>query len=228
MRRVPHPVTPCVEKVDTDYSIRVLLADDHALVRAGIRRVLEESGNMFVVGEAANGTDAVRLASCLKPNVVILDISMPGMDGADTVAQFHSVIPRINILIVTMHPEEHFALRMMKAGCQGYITKDVSPQELRDAVRVVASGQQYLSPRGKDVLTSQIVSANAIPGAACLSDREVQVLCLLAQGLKLKEVAEHLDLSVRTIETYALRLRQKLGLRNKVEISRFAYQNRLI
>jgi len=208
--------------------VRVLVADDHALVRAGMRRVLEESGDMLVVGEAGNGYDAIQLAAGLKPDVVILDISMPEMDGMETIGQLLATAPQVKVLVVTMHPEEHFALRMMKAGCQGYITKDASPQELREAVRAVAAGRQYLSARGKDVLASQIVSTNAMPGTACLSDREVQVLCLVAQGLKLKEVAQQLGLSVRTAETYELRLRQKLGLRNKVDISRFAHQNKLI
>jgi len=209
-------------------SIRVLLADDHSLVRAGIRRVLEEAGDMLVVGEAGNGDEAIRLTLRLKPDVVVLDISMPKMDGMETVERLLTLAPRVKILVLTMHPEEHFAVRMMKAGCGGYVTKDVLPHELRDAVRTVASGRQYLSARGKDVVATQTVSTNVGPGAAALSDRELQVLCLVARGFKLREVADQLNLSVRTVETYELRLRQKLGLQNKVDISRFAYQNKLI
>ena len=208
--------------------IRVLLADDHSLVRAGIRRVLEEAGDMLVVGEAGNGDDAIQLTSCLQPDVVMLDISMPKMDGMETIGRLLALVPQVKILVVTMHPEEHFALRTMKAGCHGYLTKDVLPHELREAVRTVASGRHYLSARGKDIVASQIVSTNVAPGTASLSDRELQVLCLVARGLKLKEVAAQLDLSVRTVETYELRLKQKLGLRNKVDISRFAHQNKLI
>lgn len=211
-----------------DTCITVLLADDHGLVRAGIRRVLEEAGDMLVVGEASNGNDAIQLASRLQPDVVILDISMPRMDGIETIERLVAIVPKAKILVVTMHPEEHFALRMMKGGCQGYVTKDVLPHELREAVRTVASGRQYLSARGKDILDSQAVSAKAVPETASLSDRELQVLCLVARGFRLREVADQLSLSVRTVETYELRLRQKLGLRNKADISRFAHQNRLI
>lgn len=209
-------------------SITVLLADDHGLVRAGIRRVLEEAGDMLVVGEASNGDDAIQLASRLQPNVVILDISMPKMDGIETIERLVAIVPQVKILVVTMHPEEHFAFRMMKGGCQGYVTKDVLPHELIEAVRTVASGRQYLSAKAKGIIDSQTVSNNAVPETASLSDREIQVLCLVARGFKLREVADQLNLSVRTVETYELRLRQKLGLRNKVDISRFAYQNKLI
>ena len=193
-----------------------------------MRRVLEEFGDMHVVGEAGNGNEAVELAARLEPDVLVLDISMPKMDGMEAIDRLFALVPRIKILVVTMHPEEHFALRAMKAGCRGYVTKDVLPHDLREAVRTVAAGGQYLSARGKDVIASQVVSTNAAPGTGSLSDRELQVLCLVAQGFKLKEVAAQLDLSVRTVETYDLRLRQKLGLRNRVDISRFAHQNKLI
>lgn len=211
-----------------DDCITVLLADDHGLVRAGIRRVLEESGDMLVVGEAANGDDAIQLTSRLQPDVVVLDVSMPKMDGIETVEHLAAIIPLVKILVLTMHPEEHFALRMLKGGCQGYVTKDVLPHELIEAVRTVAAGRQYLSARCKDILDSHAMSTSAVPETASLSDRELQVLCLVARGYKLREVADQLNLSVRTVETYELRLKQKLGLRNKVDISRFAHQNKLI
>ncbi len=209
--------------------ISVVLADDHALVRAGLKRVLEESGEMQVVGEACNGEEAVRVYDIERPDVLIMDISMPGMDGLDSMDMILFKHKDAHILILTMHPEEHFALRVLKAGCIGYITKDASTQQLRDAVRAVARGQRFLSDRGRDTVTSQLLAHRKRGGQTdALSDRELQVLCLSARGLKLKEIASQLNLSVRTIETYEARVRQKLNLRNRAEVSRFAYQNKLI
>ncbi len=208
--------------------ISVVLADDHALVRAGLKRVLEESGDMEVVGEANNGAEAVQAYEIERPDVLIMDISMPGMDGLEAVDMILAKDEDARILVLTMHPEEHFALRALKAGCIGYITKDASTQQLREAVRAVSKGQRFLSESGKDMVTSQLLARRGTGATDALSDRELQVLCLLARGLKLKEIAGQLDLSVRTIETYEARVRQKLNLRNKADISRFAYQNKLI
>jgi len=209
--------------------ITVLIADDHALVRAGLKRVLEESGDMEVVGEAANGQEAFAAYDTVHPDVVIMDISMPGMDGLESVDMILSRYRDAHILILTMHPEEHFALRALKAGCIGYLTKDASTQQLRDAVRTVAGGRRFLSNSGKDTVASQLLTHRGSGNKTdVLSDRELQILCMVARGLKLKEIANQLNLSIRTVETYESRVRQKLNLRNKADISRFAYQNKLV
>jgi len=209
--------------------ITVLIADDHELVRAGLKRVLEESGDMRVVGEASDGPEALDVYQDLRPDVVIMDISMPGMDGLETVDRLLASHRDARILVLTMHSEEHYALRALKAGCMGYLTKEGSTQQLREAVRAVSRGQRFLSSSGKDVVTSQLLTRRRTGDTTnVLSDRELQVLCMLARGLKLKEIAGQLNLSVRTVETYESRVRTKLNLRNKAEISRFAYQNKLI
>lgn len=209
--------------------ITVLIADDHELVRAGLKRVLEESGEMRVVGEAADGKAAIEAYRDAHPDVVIMDLTMPGMDGLEAVERMLAAHRDARILVLTMHSEEHYALRALKAGCIGFLTKEGSTQQLREAVRAVSRGQRFLSSSGKDVVTSQLLMRRgAGDSTSVLSDRELQVLCALARGLKMKEIASQLNLSVRTVETYESRVRTKLNLRNKAEISRFAYQNKLI
>ncbi len=209
--------------------ITVLIADDHELVRAGLKRVLEESGEMRVVGEASDGMQALEVYRAVQPDVVIMDITMPGMDGLEAVGRILAAHREARILALTMHSEEHYALRALKAGCIGYLTKEGSTQQLRDAVRAVSMGQRFLSGSGKDVVTSQLLTRRGAGDSTnLLSDRELQVLCMLAQGLKVREIAGQLNLSVRTVETYESRVRTKLNLRNRADISRFAYQNKLI
>jgi DNA-binding NarL/FixJ family response regulator len=209
--------------------IRVLLADDHSLVRAGLKRVLEEAGDMTVVGEAGDGQEAIQQFIRQRPDIVLMDISMSGMDGLEAIKQLIYLDPEARILVLTMYPEEQYAIRALKAGCLGYITKFTSTQLLRDAVRTVAKGHQFLTDEGKNTITLQVLSNRAqSTSVESLSDRELQVVKLLAQGLKLKEVAGELSLSVRTIETYRLRALRKLHLRNDADISRFAFQNRLL
>jgi len=209
--------------------IKVLLVDDHGLVRAGLKRVLEEEADMHVIGEACSGQEAVQEFNTKCPDVVVMDISMPDMDGLEAAKKLLSLHHDARILVLTMHPEEHYAVRTLKAGCLGYVTKGVSTRQLRDAVRAVAGGRRYLSDEAKDTVMVQLLAdrPNSTP-IDRLSDRELEIICLLARGLKLKEVAIELGLSVRTVETYQMRARRKLGLRNKAQITRFAYENKLI
>ncbi len=209
--------------------IRVLLVDDHAMVRAGLRHVLEEAPDVRVVAEAANGLEAMRAFERERPDLVILDISMPVMDGMDATKQLISFYPDVRILMLTMYPEEQYGVRLLRAGALGYVTKDNSVPELHDAVRTVASGQQYLSHQAKDTIILQLLTSKSnLAPVESLSDRELQVLCLLAHGKKLREVATDLNLSVNTIETYRSRILLKLHLQNNTDIVRFAIANRLI
>jgi len=209
--------------------IQVLLTDDHDLVRTGLRRVLEEARDIQVIAEACNGQEAIQNYRIFNPDVVVMDISMPGMDGLEAVKRIIFAYPDACILVLTMYPEEQYAVRTLKAGCLGYLTKGTSTKQLHDAVRAVACGQRFLSEEGKNAVTLQLLAnkSNTAPVDA-LSDRELQVLCLVARGLKMKDVAMELGLSVRTVETYRHRLLQKLCLRNNADISRFAFQNQFI
>ena len=209
--------------------IRVLLADDHSLVRAGIKRVIEEAPDIRVVAEAASGWEAISRFADASPDVLVMDISMPKMDGFEASKQLLSAYPGARILLLTRFREEFYAVRSMKAGCLGYLTKGSSTRELHDAIRAVAQGRRFLSEEGKDTVNLQLLSSRPGLGALeSLSDREFQVFSLLARGQALKEVAASLGLSAKTIETYRSRVLQKLCLRNDVEICRYAFHHGLL
>lgn len=209
--------------------INVLLVDDHALVRAGIKRVLEECDGIKVVAEASDGNQALKEYENVQSDVVIMDISMPVMDGLDATKMLIGKHPEAHILVLTMYPEQHYATRILKTGALGYVTKGTSTKELHDAVNTVAMGKRFLSEAGKDTVISQFLGTEAnLSSVELLSDRELQVLCLLARGNKMKEIADDLGLSSRTIETYRSRIMAKLHLRGNADIVSFALQNGLI
>lgn len=209
--------------------IRVLLADDHQLVREGLKSILEQAPDISVVAEASNGLAAIQEYQRTHPDVAVLDISMPGMDGLHAVREISSVDPNARILILTVYPEHQYAVRALKAGALGYITKGTSSRELHDAVRIVAQGKQFLSNEARDNVIMQLLAKRAqVDPLQSLSDRELQVLCLITRGQKPREIADDLRLSAKTIESYKSRAMQKLDLQNDAEIYRFVYDNRLI
>jgi len=209
--------------------IRVLLADDHSIVRAGLRRIVEESGDMEVVAEAEEGKDAIRKTHKNKPDVAVIDISMPGLDGLEVCSQLHSYYPELPILILTMHEEEQFVVRAIESGAMGYISKRSAPEQLVNAIRKVHSGKRYLTSEAAESLALRV--AKGIDGKSpldTLSMRELQVLRQLAMGQTNREIADSYHISVKTVDTYRHRLLKKLNLRNNAELSRFAIQNQLI
>ncbi len=209
--------------------IKVLLADDHSLVRTGIKVILERSPDIQVVGEASDGNQTLEQYRAIHPDVVVLDISMPNMDGVETTKALLEIDPQARILMLTMYPERQYAVRALKAGALGYITKGTSTAELHNAVRSVAARKRFLSQEGIDAVTTRLLSGG--PGANLienLSDRELQVLCMIARGRRIVEIAEDLGLGAKTVETYRGRLLRKLGLRNNADICRFAYDNALV
>ena len=209
--------------------IKVLIADDHAIVRGGIRRMLEDQEDIQIVGEAADGQGAIQRVLETAPDVILLDISMPGMDGLDATKQLKAIDPNVRILILTMHAEEQYAPRLMRAGAMGYVTKNAAPEELTKAIQVIHSGRRFISPTLAENLAWRYLGDKAdLTPVECLSDRELQVLCLLAKGNTNQEIAEFLYLSVKTIDTYRARVLEKLNLRNNAEMALFAAQNGLI
>ncbi len=209
--------------------INVLLADDHSLVRTGIKVILERSPDIRVVGEASDGKETLDQYRAIHPDVGGLDISMPNMDGVETTKSLLDIDPRAQVLILTMFPERQYAVRALKAGALGYITKGTSTAELHNAVRSVAARKRFLSEEGIDAVTTRLLAGG--PGASLienLSDRELQVLCMIARGRRIVEIAEELGLGAKTVETYRGRLLRKLGLRNNADICRFAYDNALV
>lgn len=208
--------------------IRVLIADDHDIVRGGIRRILEDQEDIQIVGEASDGQKAIQKVRETAPDVVLLDISMPGMDGLDVTKQLKAIDPEVRILILTMHAEEQYAPRLMRAGAMGYVTKHAAPEDLVKAIQVVHSGRQFISPTLAENLAWRYLRDRADRPVECLSDRELQVLCLLAKGYTNQEIAEYLHLSVKTINTYRGRVLEKLNLRNNAELTLFAVRNGLV
>ena len=210
--------------------IKVLLADDHSIVRAGLRRIVEESGDMSVIAEAADGKEALRLVREQQPDVAVIDISMPGLDGLEVISQLHSLAPDLPTLVLTMHEEEQYVVRAIEAGAMGYITKQSAPEKLVQAIRKIIDGHRFLSEAAAEALAVRLV--RGAKGAAspidALSLRELQVLRRLALGHTNREIAEAYNISTKTVDTYRFRLLKKLNLRNNADLSRFAIQNGLI
>ncbi len=209
--------------------IRVLLADDHSIVRGGLSRIVEESGDIEVIAEAADGREAIQKVHRIQPDVAVVDISMPGLDGLEVISQLRHDYPKLPILILTMHEEEQYVVRAIAAGANGYITKRSAPEQLVKAIRKVYAGGRYLSDSAAESLAQHMASGTRSRTALdSLSNREIQVLRHLALGHTVKEIADAYHLSTNTVHTYRLRLLKKLNLRNNAELSLFAIQNRLV
>ncbi len=209
--------------------IKVLLADDHSIVRAGLRRIVEESGDMVVVAEADDGRQAIRKAKETPPDVAVVDISMPGLDGLEVTAQLLAHFPKLPVLILTMHEEEQYIIRAVEAGAMGYITKRSAPEQLVTAIRRVHSGSRFITKEAAESLALRVArGTNTFSPLDSLSRRELQVLRRLAMGHTNREIAAAYGISIKTVDTYRFRLLKKLNLRNNAELSRFALQNKLI
>lgn len=210
-------------------SIRILLADDHSIVLDGLKRILEDCDDLVVVAEASNGEQALRMAMEKRPDVAVVDISMPGMDGLEVVARLKDQADEIPVIILTMYEEEQYMFRAMEAGAKGYITKRSAPDQLVHAVHRVAAGKRYIPQEMAEAMAGRLSQGNDSRSQLdSLSTRELQVLRGLALGSTNKEIASTYDLSVKTVDTYRLRLLRKLNLRNNVDLSRFAMQHKLL
>jgi two-component system, NarL family, invasion response regulator UvrY len=208
--------------------IRVLVVDDHAVVREGLCRLLGSESGIEVVGQTGSGREAVELCKQLKPDLIVLDYSLPDMDGLETTSQIVPLKTGARILILTMYANEEYAIRLIRAGAAGFVVKGASPEELLTAVRKVARGGTYVSPAILDKMVGRMGKSEPETPESNLSDREIQVLLRLARGATTREVAEELHLSVSTVETYRSRILEKLNLRNNSDLTRFAIRRRLI
>jgi two-component system invasion response regulator UvrY len=209
--------------------IKVIIADDHRIVREGLKRILDETYDIKVIGEASTGIEAIQKIEANPPDVLILDISMPDMDGLDATKQIHETFPKLSILILTVHLPKQYALRLFRAGAKGYLVKDVASEELVKALRKVNAGKLYLSPEVSEELALQKIKSDTdFSPVECLSDRELQILCHIASGKTTKAIAASLNLSSKTIDTYRTRLFEKLNLRNNSELIRFALDHKLV
>ena len=199
--------------------IGLLLADDHAILRRGVRMLLETQRDMRIVAEASNGADAVRLAIEKKPDVALVDLSMPGMSGLEVIEKIRNAVPSVRVLVLTMHDDPAYARMTIAAGAVGHVVKDADPSELVTAIRAVHRGRTIVALTGGAPGAPRSAGGEPEPAA---SRREWQVLQLLARGHTNREGAELLGLSVKTVETYRTRLRDKLGLRRRSDLVRFA------
>lgn len=208
--------------------IKVLIADDHAIVRQGLKQILAETLDMTVAGEADNGTDALRKIREGEWDVVLLDVNMPGKNGIDTLKQIREECPRLPVLMLSMYPEDQYAVRLIKAGAAGYMTKETAPELLVDAIRRVASGKKYLSPAVAELLADELDSGTQGQPHELLSDREYQVLLAIASGKTVSEIAEIMVLSAKTISTYRTRILEKMRMKTSAELTHYAIKNGLV
>ncbi len=209
-------------------TIKVLIADDHAIVREGLRQILGQTRDMVFAGAAENGNDAIKLARGADADVLLLDISMPDKNGIEVLKQIRKDAPKLAVLMLSMHPEDQYAIRSLKAGAAGYLNKQSSPAELVDAIRQVASGRKYISAALAQELANQIGDERNLPPHETLSDREYQTLIMIASGKTVGDIAHELSLSVKTISMYRTRLLQKMKLRHNAELTHYAIRNRLV
>ena len=207
---------------------RALIVDDHTITRAGLRRILSEPPQPIIVGEAANGAEAVELVMSQQWDIVMLDISLPDRSGLEVLKVIKKARPALPVLVLSMYPVDQYALRVLRAGGAGYLTKESAPDQLLEAVRRVISGMRYITPEVAECI-AQDWNRNPVQSAhETLSDREFEVMRLIASGKSVGDIAKDLSLSVKTVSTYRTRVLQKLDLRHNAELTHYAVINNLI
>jgi DNA-binding NarL/FixJ family response regulator len=207
---------------------KIIIADDHPIVRAGMKQIISEASDLLVADEADDGRKLLSKIREEHFDVVILDITMPRMDGLDVLKQLKIEKPKLPVIVLSVHPEDQYALRVLKAGASGYVTKASAPDELINAIRKVRRGGKYISATIAEKLAFQLdADFEEMPHEA-LSDREYQVLCLLASGKTVTEIAAELTLSVKTVSTYRARIIEKMDMKNNAELIHYAVQNKLV
>jgi two-component system, NarL family, invasion response regulator UvrY len=210
--------------------MHVLIVDDHAIVRRGLRQILEEADDLRpTFAEAGSCQEAMTSLAATPCDLVLLDISLPGRNGLDLLKQLHSQLPKIPVLIISMHPEEQYAIRALRLGAAGYLTKESAPEELLLAVRKVLAGGKYVSSHLSELIANEIGGTTTDhPLHESLSNRELQVACMMATGKTVTDIGRELNLSEKTISTYRSRLLAKLGVRNTAEIIAYCLRNNLV
>lgn len=207
--------------------IRVLVADDHAVVREGLKKIIAGRDDMAVVAEVCDGSELLESVREIACDVVVMDWTMPGPPALDLLRQLREARPHLPLLVLSIHPEEQYAVRTLAAGASGYVSKSAVPDKLVEAIRVVAKGERYVSAAVAQELASRVEQGAERPPHEMLSNREFEVVCMMASGKSSGDIADELFLSVKTISTFRSRILRKLGLRNTAAIIRYALDNGL-
>ena len=208
--------------------IRVLIADDHAVVRRGVRQILEAEPDIELVGEASEYSEIRRCLKEAQCDVLILDVQMPGKNGLEVVKNLRDEVPRLAVLMLSTYPEDQYAVRALKAGARGYITKTTAPERIVEAVRTVAAGRKFISPETAEALAATVSGERVESPHTTLSDREFQILKLIASGKKLADIAANLALSPKTVSVYRARILEKMALSSNAELTHYALKNALV
>jgi two-component system, NarL family, invasion response regulator UvrY len=208
--------------------LRILLADDHAVVRRGVKQIIAEAFAQATFGEAQNVQELLKLIGSERWDIVVLDLNMPDGSGLEALKQIKQAHPQLPVLILTMFPEDQYAMRTIRAGAAGYLNKESAPEELVLAIRKILRGGKYISPAVADELVLYALDEDDQPLHKHLSDREYQVLCLIASGKEVKEISSELALSAKTVSTYRARILEKMNMRTNAELTYYAIQNGLV
>jgi len=208
--------------------IRLAIADDHPIVRQGLRRIASEGAEISVVGEASTAAELFRLLAGAAVDVVLLDVSMPGSTFVETLQDLREKHPSVKVLVLSVHPEDQWAVRALRGGAAGYLTKDHSPEQLVEAIRRVARGGKYVSEQLAEKLAGLVDNGRTRSPHERLSDREFEVLRALGSGMAVKDVAEQLHLSAKTVSTYRARLLEKMGLKSRADLVRYVVEHELL
>jgi two-component system invasion response regulator UvrY len=207
--------------------IRLVIADDHELIREGIKKIVRHSADLKIVGEAADLKQALALIAQVRPDVVVLDISLPDCDGLDGLAELRRHFPSLRVVMLSMHPEERYALAALRAGALGYVSKAAASVELTEAVRRAAQGGAYLGPRVSELLAREATCPAPRPAHHSLTAREGEIVALIGSGLQIKQVAAELGISISSVNTYRSRIFRKMGLSSNAALIRYALQHGL-
>lgn len=210
------------------HMLKIIIADDHGIFREGLKQVIAGTANMSVTDEAADGTELLAKLRTNDYDLVILDISLPGRSGLEILAETKSMRPKLPVLILSMHPEEQYAMRALKSGASGYLTKGSSAQELVEALQKIALGKKYVSASMAELLASRIGSDSDGPLHERLSDREFQVMRMIAAGATPRKIAEELLVGIKTVNTYRVRVLQKMEMKCNADLTRYAVQHKLM
>lgn len=208
--------------------IRILIADDHPILRAGLKTLLAECEDMTVTGEASSGAEAMGMINAAEHDVVLLDIGLPDMNGVDVLMQIKRRRPQLPVLILSMHPEEQFAVNLLRAGASGYVPKEAAPDQLVSAIRTVTNGRRYVSATLADSLARDVGEPAPQPSHITLSEREFQIFCKLAGGMTVSQIGTSLNLSVKTISTYRSRILAKMGMKTNADLTYYAIKNGIL